>query len=449
LRDASRLLASPTAGSGTTRTVRAVAAQVALGLILVALIAIAVGPALVSASSTLSKVTACSNVNLRTSPSTSATRKTTLAAGVRVTVTATVSGGTYQATCAGKVVSGLRWYRINTINGKSVKSLYGVTYLYGAGWLFVAAPIPTVAKVTACSNVNLRTSPSTSATHKTTLSAAVRVTVTATVSGGTYKATCAGTVVSGSRWYRINSINGKSVKSLYGVTYLYGAGWLFKVPPIVDPPPPPGPTEGIDVSHWQGTIDWATVRAAGKRFVFIKASESTDFVDPNYVNNVAGAKAAGLFVGAYHYADPDTTPGDGAAEADHYLDTAPLQTGDLIPVLDLEVTGGLSATQLQDWVKAYLGRIYERTGVRGMIYMSPAFWRSKVGDSTWFADNGYKVLWIAHWTTASSPDLPAHDWGGNGWTFWQYTSSGSVPGITGRVDLDRFNGTDFSVVQVP
>jgi lysozyme len=217
-----------------------------------------------------------------------------------------------------------------------------------------------------------------------------------------------------------------------------------------DPPPPPGgPTEGIDVSHWQGAIDWPTVASAGKHFVFMKATESTDFVDPTYVTNRDGARTAGLFVGAYHYADPDVTPGDGAAEADHFLAIAPLSSGDLIPVLDLEETGGLTATQLQGWVRDYLGRIYERTGVRGMIYMSPAFWRNKMADTHWFADNGYHVLWIAHWTTAGTPDLPANAWGGNGWTFWQYTSSGSVAGISGRVDLDRFNGTDFTRVRVP
>ena len=81
--------------------------------------------------------------------------------------------------------------------------------------------------------------------------------------------------------------------------------------------------------------------------------------------------------------------------------------------------------------------------------MSPAFWVKYAADSTWFANSGYKVLWIAHWTTASAPTVPADAWGGNGWSFWQYTSSGSVPGITGRVDLDRFNGTDFTRVRIP
>ena len=72
-----------------------------------------------------------------------------------------------------------------------------------------------------------------------------------------------------------------------------------------------------------------------------------------------------------------------------------------------------------------------------------------MGNSTWFAKNGYDVLWIAHWTTASSPSVPAENWGGKSWTFWQYTSDGSVPGISGRVDLDRYNGTDLSKVLIP
>jgi lysozyme len=94
-------------------------------------------------------------------------------------------------------------------------------------------------------------------------------------------------------------------------------------------------------------------------------------------------------------------------------------------------------------------RLYARTGLRGVIYISPAFWAKYAGDTTWFADNGYKVLWIAHWTTAVEPTVAAADWGGRGWTFWQYTSSGAVPGIAGRVDLDRYAGSDFKDVLIP
>src|SRR4029077_11256633 len=63
--------------------------------------------------------------------------------------------------------------------------------------------------------------------------------------------------------------------------------------------------------------------------------------------------------------------------------------------------------------------------------------------SSALADAGYKTLWVAHWGV-TSPTVPAHNWGGHGWTFWQYTSSGTVPGISTKVDLDRFNGTDLA-----
>jgi hypothetical protein len=123
-----------------------------------------------------------------------------------------------------------------------------------------------------------------------------------------------------------------------------------------------------------------------------------------------------------------------------------LAAGDLLPVLDLEVNGGLAPVELQEWVKSYLDRIYERTGARGVIYTSPTFWRNSMGDTTWFAANGYRTLWVAHWTSGPAPGVPGGNWGGTDWTFWQYTSSGSVPGITGRVDLNRYNGTDFTPV---
>jgi GH25 family lysozyme M1 (1,4-beta-N-acetylmuramidase) len=392
------------------------------------------------------KVAAC-GANLRKTASTRGVLRTSIKSGTKVTVVATVSGGTYRTTCAGRVVSGSKWYRITAINGKSVKTLYGLSYLYGASALFKSVTVPTT-KVAAC-GVNLRKSASTSGIFRTKINTGSTVTVSMTVSGGSYRTTCAGTAVSGSKWYRITAINGKTVKSLYGLSYLYGASGLFKAAATPPPPPPPGATtEGIDVSHWQGPIDWNMVRAAGKQFAFMKASEDIDFVDDMYLVNRVAAKAAGLFVGAYHFAQPDLTPGDGVAEADHFLDTAQPVSGELLPVLDLEVSGGLNPTQLQEWVKAYLGRIYERTGLRGVIYMSPAFWQTYAGDTTWFALNGYKVLWIAHWTTAAEPWVAAADWAGQGWTFWQYTSSGTVPGIAGRVDLDRFGGTDFTNVLI-
>ena len=118
-------------------------------------------------------------------------------------------------------------------------------------------------------------------------------------------------------------------------------------------------------------------------------------------------------------------------------------------VLDLETTGGLTTTPLQAWVRDFMNRVYERTGIRGAIYVSPAFWATYMGDTAILALEGYQVLWIAHWTTALEPWTPAANWAGQGWTFWQYTSDGSVPGISGRVDLNRYRYTDFTPALVP
>jgi lysozyme len=191
------------------------------------------------------------------------------------------------------------------------------------------------------------------------------------------------------------------------------------------------------------------VAAAGKKFAFMKATEDVNFVDPTYTSNRASARAAGLSVGAYHFAQPSTVAGNGAAQADYFVNGATPASGDLLPVLDLERSNGLTPTQLTTWVKDFLGRVYTRLGVRGIIYCSPSFWKTYMGDTGWFASNGYTILWVAHWTTSSSPTVPAANWGGKSWTFWQYTSSGTVPGISGRVDLDRYNGTDLTKVRVP
>ena len=240
---------------------------------------------------------------------------------------------------------------------------------------------------------------------------------------------------------------------------------VFGASPLIatgSPPPRPGPsrlistprpsrsgfTNGIDVSHWQGVIDWRAVRAAGKRFAYIKASDGTTFVDDRYATNRAQAKAAGLVVGAYHFAKPSALAGDAVAEADHFVATAAWVKGELLPVLDLESTGGLSTVALTDWAKAFLGRVYATTGVRAVIYVSPTFWSTRLADTRWFADNGYQVLWIAHWTSGS-PTVPASNWGSKGWTFWQYSSTGTVPGIDGPVDLDRYRGTDLTRVRIP
>jgi GH25 family lysozyme M1 (1,4-beta-N-acetylmuramidase) len=434
----------------TSRPHRTAFLPLALAALLFAM-ALSAAAAFVAPSTTLgaSTFTAKCDANLRTKPSSSSTKKAELADGGQMYAVTVVSGGRWSLVCGGRSYSGTSWYKISNVNGRSAQVRYGVKYVYAATALFTKTTL--YKKIAACDGVSLRVSASTSATRKASLAEGNSVQVVARVTGGSWTTECDGKNDSGNTWFRIAYVSGKSVTSRYGVTYVYAATSLFTT--TTSSPTPESSssnlTEGIDVSHWQGTIDWAKVRAAGKKFAFIKASEHTSFVDDKYQTNRTKAKAAGVLVGAYHFARPDLGTTDAYAEADHFIETADWVSGELRPVLDLEDTGGLSSSALQTWVKAFVQRIYDRTGVRAIIYVSPSFWSTKMGNSTWFAQNGYDVLWIAHWTTASSPSVPAENWGGKGWTFWQYTSDGSVPGISGRVDLDRYKGTDFSRVLTP
>jgi lysozyme len=217
--------------------------------------------------------------------------------------------------------------------------------------------------------------------------------------------------------------------------------------PTPTPMPTPAPTgvptyvDGIDVSYHQGAIDWGQVAAAGKRFSFVRATAGTLTADTAYATNVSGARAAGLRVGSYHYANPDTALNDASNEASWFLSHASIVAGDLDPVLDLEVSNGLGPASLTAWAQTWLAQVSATTGVHPIIYTNPTFWSTSMADTDWFARNGYPVLWIANWTSTAEPAVPANGWGGNGWTFWQHSSSGTVPGIVGAVDLDRFNGS--------
>ena len=187
---------------------------------------------------------------------------------------------------------------------------------------------------------------------------------------------------------------------------------------------------GVDVSHWQGTINWNSVYSAGYRFAFVKASEGVSYQDPNFVTNMANAKAAGLYVGAYHFARPDNNAPE--TEADHFVDVAGsyIKNGYLRPVLDLETGTSLGWSALSDWANRWLQRVQALTGVEPIIYVN-SYYANHLASYLASYD-----LWIAHYTTASQPNTGI--W--STWAFWQYTDSGSVPGISGNVDLNKFNG---------
>jgi GH25 family lysozyme M1 (1,4-beta-N-acetylmuramidase) len=323
----------------------------------------------------------------------------------------------------------------------------------GAGVIGALLAIPFVISPSLAASTNyvancdarLRTTTSTTATVVDVVAAGGTVTASGTVSGGSWSADCPSTV-SGSGWLAITAVNGKTTSTLYGKATVYAAAGLFSV--ATAPPPPSNVLEGVDVSTWQGAINYAQVKASGRSFVIAKATEGIGYLDPRWATNRVNAPAAGLALGAYHFARPDgnSTLAGARGEADWFVSQANFAGGMLIPALDLEVHGTLSVSGLTAWVQAWLDEVYVKTGSRAMIYTSPSFWKTYLGDTRWFADNGYKILWVAHWTSSSSPTVPGSNWGGRGWTFWQYTSSGTVPGIGGSVDLDRYNGTDLTRV---
>jgi lysozyme len=187
--------------------------------------------------------------------------------------------------------------------------------------------------------------------------------------------------------------------------------------------------QGIDVSEFQGAINWSAVKAAGKQFAFIRVSDGT-YQDPKFDTNWAGAKAAGLLRGAYQFFRASDDP---IAIADQFLARmGTLGDGDLPPTLDVEVTDGQSATTIRTNMEAWLAHVEQKTGRIPFIYVSPGFWPN-LGSPN---ESHYR-LWVANWGV-TCPSLPA------GWStfqMWQTADNGSVGGISGAVDLDEFNGS--------
>lgn len=203
------------------------------------------------------------------------------------------------------------------------------------------------------------------------------------------------------------------------------------------------PSLGIDVSRWQhpsgATIDWAQVANSGQKFAVVKATELyTDtsgqpvlYTNPYLVSDLTGARAAGLVVGTYAFAHPENSA---TYQADAFASAiGALPSGSLPPVLDLETSGGLGTADLITWTHTFLDRLQSDTRVQPMIYAGPSFWKTYLGNTSEFA--GYP-LWEAHYTTAS---VPASMGGWSTYTLWQFTSTASIPGITGSVDQNRFN----------
>lgn len=208
---------------------------------------------------------------------------------------------------------------------------------------------------------------------------------------------------------------------------------------------------GVDVSRFNGAIDWTAARQAGVTFAFVQASRGTGLdcdvkpdscgPDPLYAANYAAARAAGIRVGPYHraFVDPETpaqTRADARTEADVFLaSVGTLRRGDLRPVIDFETPfDGATAANLRIWLRTWLKRVGKGLGTRPIIYTNATSWGLN-GNVREFAKRGHR-LWVANWNV-KKPVVPALNWAGKGWSIWQFTSSGRLPGFSGRVDLNR------------
>lgn len=191
------------------------------------------------------------------------------------------------------------------------------------------------------------------------------------------------------------------------------------------------PLRGVDVSVYQGTVDWGQVAGSGKSFAIVKASEGVGGVDANFAANWSGMAAHGLVRGAYHFFRPKD---DGEAQARHFLAQVRPGPDDLPPVVDVELSDGVSALTLLQRLETMLAALEQATNRLPMIYTMASFWDGLSAPGSF----AHYPLWVANFG-ANAPAIPK-PW--STYAIWQYVDDGSVRGISGNVDLDVAHATN-------
>ena len=199
--------------------------------------------------------------------------------------------------------------------------------------------------------------------------------------------------------------------------------------------------QGIDVSAWQGTIDWAKVKSSGVSFAMLRVLSGTMNglqVDSQFYNNAKGTNANGIAMGVYRYGYA-TTVSEAKEEAQRTIQALKIAEGMGVKVTypvaydveDEATQGQLSKTQLANIINAYKS-VIEDYGYKFMIYSNPNWLTNKIDMSSFAGDD----IWLARWFYDGSP-YHDHGYAGPGnVTIWQYSSSGTVPGISGNVDMN-------------
>ncbi|MFD1795300.1 glycoside hydrolase family 25 protein [Paracoccus aurantiacus] len=190
---------------------------------------------------------------------------------------------------------------------------------------------------------------------------------------------------------------------------------------------------GIDISRWQGQIDWNRARTSGVSFAFLKATEGADHSDPEFQRYWREAGNARIPRGAYHYYYFCRS---GAEQAAWFIRNVPREAGSLPPVLDIEWTHSRTcprrpgSAEILREASNFIAILERHYGQRPIIYTTVDFYR----------DTGIGRLNAEFWLR-SVAGHPRQVYPGQRWTFWQYTGTGSVPGIRGNVDLNAFAGS--------
>ena len=187
--------------------------------------------------------------------------------------------------------------------------------------------------------------------------------------------------------------------------------------------------DGIDVSKFQGRIDWQTVAAQSDvRFVYIKATEGSTVSDSRYARNLKGAREAGLPVGSYHYFIGRRSARD---QFDNFCRTVPRDEQDLLPMVDVEEAGNrlVAPERLRENLREFMELIHEEYGVYPILYSQYGFYNARLAGH--FDDC---LIFMARYSK-QEPRLK----GKAAYAIWQYSERGHIPGIKGTVDLDRFS----------
>lgn len=189
---------------------------------------------------------------------------------------------------------------------------------------------------------------------------------------------------------------------------------------------------GIDVSIYQGSINWGAVRGAGMAFAITRIGDGT-YQDPTFATNWAGIKSAGMIRGAYQFFEPGV---DAIAQANIVVaKVGRLGPGDLPVMLDVEATGGQTPATITARIHQWVDAVTAGTGKVPFVYTGAYFWDDNVRSAD-FASLPLNVAWYG----TTCPGVP-NAWAARGWTFHQYSSTGRVAGIGGNVDMDVYNGT--------